>query len=77
MKIKIYDAESKKNMIFFFPTSAVKSRFLWRLAGSEYEKYRLLSKKMYKNLKAYIKENGHFDFVDIDSNDGDKIKIRM
>lgn len=77
MKIKIYDAESKKKLVFLFPVSAVKWRFIWRYTGAEYKKYYKISKDIYKALKKYVRENGHFDLVDVDSNDGDRVKIRI
>lgn len=33
------------------------------------------SKRFYKAIKTYIKENGHFTLVDVKSNDGSIVKI--
>ena len=38
---------------------------------------RKTSKKIKKALKEYIKCNGHFDIVNIDSADGDKMTIKV
>ena len=34
-------------------------------------------RKMYKSLRSYIKENGHFNLVEVNSKDGNYIKIRF
>ncbi|MCR4562538.1 MAG: hypothetical protein K5694_04995 [Bacilli bacterium] len=43
----------------------------------EYKRLRGLIKPMYKDLKRYIKANGHFNLVEVYDNDGDIVIIRV
>ena len=43
----------------------------------EIEKINALTKQTYKDLKKFIKTNGHFNLVEVDAKDGTRVKIRV
>lgn len=79
MRIKVISPEDKVKINLIIPTSLIKSKILL----NEIKKHSgvdldvTVFKKMYKSLKEYIKENGHFNLVEVNSKDGEYIKIRV
>lgn len=78
MKIRIRNKEGfPKRLGFFIPTSLIKSKFAWKVAikNSEGEAKEELLKiqpvvlECYKALKNTIKENGHFNLVEVETNE--------
>lgn len=61
----------------FLPTSLLKSRFIVkRITGSENDS--LYIKNLYRTIKKYIKENGHFTLLELrDGQDNTYITIRV
>lgn len=84
MKVHIKDGETKRKFSLWVPTSILKWKWIYSLI-IKYSKddtskkitnlIKNNSKKFYKILKKYIKANGHFTLVDIESADGDIVKI--
>lgn len=66
---------------FWLPTSLFKSKFIIKqikkYGGVEIEPFVDALPMMHQALKKYIKENGHFVFVDVASADGDKVVIKV
>lgn len=75
MKFEIFDAEENKSTVHLIPMFILKSRSVARLC--KIEEYYPFLRSGYYALRDYVKENGHFDLVEIDCNDGDKIKMRI
>ena len=79
MRIKVISKEEKVRINLVLPTSLIKSKIIL----NKIKKYSGVDldintfKNMYKVLKDYIKENGHFNLVEVISNDGEYIKIRV
>lgn len=78
MKIKIKNRiESSKKILILVPNFLIKSRLIWKVVikNSEEEIKEELLKIMpvilkgYKTLKKVIKINGHFNLVEIESNE--------
>ena len=78
MKIKIKNRiESSKKILILVPNFLIKSRLIWKVVikNSEEEIKEELLKimpvilKVYKTLKKVIKINGHFNLVEIESNE--------
>ena len=81
MKIKVKPNEGKITFRFWLPTSALKSKLISKQL-SKYCKgtnidFSNIMPVLYKSLKKYIKENGHFTLIDIVSSDGDKVIIKV
>jgi hypothetical protein len=82
MKIIIKDDVEKINFKLFLPTRYL-FYFLKKsinknsdLTQEQIGKYDKISKKASKILKAYVKENGHFIFIDIES-ESSKVYIKI
>ncbi|MBE6143604.1 MAG: hypothetical protein E7177_06460 [Erysipelotrichaceae bacterium] len=79
MRIKVISKEEKVKINLVLPTSLIKSKIIL----NKIKKYSGVDldintfKNMYKVLKDYIKENGHFNLVEVITNDGEYIKIRV
>lgn len=79
MRIKVISKEEKVRINLVLPTSLIKSKIIL----NKIKKYSGVDldintfKNMYKVLKDYIKENGHFNLVEVITNDGEYIKIRV
>ena len=77
MKIKVINKEEKVKINLVLPNSVIKSKII----GSSIQKYvgdnitKDIMKKIYQVIKEYIKENGHFNLVEVDSKDGTFVKI--
>lgn len=75
MKIKIL-LENKKRFTIFLPTSFIKSKLLYKYLYNDKDKNeqaiiqtRQFVKKMYKEIKKYISNNGHFVFIEVYNSD--------
>jgi hypothetical protein len=80
MRIKIINKEEKVRINLVLPNYFIKSK----ITSSSIKKYagndlfsKNLMKKMYKVIKEYIKENGHFTLLEVESKDGTYVKIRL
>ena len=79
MRIKVISKEEKVKINLVLPTSLIKSKIILNKIN-KYSRVDLdmnTFKNMYKVLKDYIKENGHFNLVEVITNDGEYIKIRV
>ena len=78
MKI-IIKRNSKKKLTFHVPLVLMKFKsFLLMIAkkANENDKKNIkLITTLYKDVKKYIKSNGHFTLLEVDSDQGDKVKI--
>lgn len=76
MVIKI-SGESHK-LKFWIPTRLIKLKFVYKqiFKDSNLNAYNI-GKLIYKELRKYIKNFGHFTLVDIISDDGTKITIKV
>ena len=84
MKIVVISPEMKHPIRLLFPTSFLKSRLMWKLIANktkdlsiDYKQARLISQLVYRDLRKYIRRNGHFDVVNITSTSGEKVIIRV
>lgn len=84
MKIIIKDSEDKRRFFLLIPTRLIKWKWIYSLGArhisdektkQEIITFRDNSKRFYKSIKGYIKENGHFTLLDVKSNDGSIVKI--
>ena len=77
MRIKVINKEDKVKINLVLPNSVIKSKII----SSSIQKYvgdnipKDVMKKIYQVIKEYIKENGHFNLVEVDSKDGTFVKI--
>ena len=77
MRIKVINKEHKVKINLVLPNSVIKSKII----GSSIQKYvgdnvpKDIMKKIYHVVKEYVKENGHFNLVEVDSKDGTYVKI--
>ena len=79
MRIKVISKEEKVKINLVLPTSLIKSKIILNKI-KEYSGVDLdinTFKNMYKVLKDYIKDNGNFNLVEVITNDGEYIKIRV
>jgi hypothetical protein len=81
MRVKIKPAEGKITFRLWFPTSALKSKFVTKIMvkyckGVNIDFSKLMP-LLYKSLKSHIKHNGHFVLIDVVSSDGDKVVVRV
>ncbi len=69
------------NISLPLPLGMLKSRWIWRLAekhgGEEAAKYAPMAREMIRELAAYVRANGHFTLVDVESADGETVKITV
>ena len=82
MKIVIRDKKERKNVVLYFPLSFIKMPFVIKKLNSSNninlpEENKELLNKIYKVLKRFVKENGHFNLVEINENNGDVVLIRI
>ena len=77
MRIKVINKEENVKINLVLPNSVIKSKII----SSSIQKYvgdnipKDIMKKIYQVIKEYIKENGHFNLVEVDSKDGTFVKI--
>ncbi|MGN0814522.1 MAG: hypothetical protein ACI4MH_04735 [Candidatus Coproplasma sp.] len=86
MKIVIKDGESSHRFVFRFPTSIMKWKWIYSLAlkfvdddntKDTISPFMDNSKRIYVAIKKYIRANGHFVLVDVQSSNGDVVKITV
>ena len=82
MKIVIKDKKERKNIVLYFPLSFIKMPFIIKKLNSSNninlpEENKELLNEIYKVLKQFVKENGHFNLVEINGNNGDVVLIRI
>lgn len=83
MKIVIIDPTKNKNLKFTIPNSMLMNRFSFYIiqkALNKEDKLTLSSKQiidLMKELKNSVQYFGHYELVDIESHDGEKIKITL
>lgn len=83
MRIYVKSDDMKRPIILAVPTSAIGWRWVWRLANrtAKADQAPPISEetahKLAKAVKKYVRENGHFDLVNIESADGDRVRIRI
>ena len=82
MKIVIKDKKERKNIVLYFPLSFIKMPFVIKKLNSSNnvnlpEENKELLNEIYKVLKQFVKENGHFNLVEINGNNGDVVLIRI
>lgn len=82
MKIVIKDKKERKNIVLYFPLSFIKMPFVIKKLNSSNninlpEENKKLLNEIYKVLKRFVKENGHFNLVEINENNGDVVLIRI
>ncbi len=85
MRIIIKDSDSKHSIHLMFPNSMMKWKWIYSLIiknadPKEQDKIiniRNHSHQIYKVIKRYIKDNGHFVLVDIKDSDGSRVKIKV
>ena len=80
MKLHIKERESFEIKLWL-PTSLLKSKLIIRCikkhAGKDVQAFITALPILYKELKKYIKKNGHFVLVDVEGSDGYKVFIRV
>ena len=78
VKAKEDDGERDIAFSIHLPLSILKMNFVWNQIASKTQDANLPStipgKEIYRFLKSYIKENGHFTPVDVDTKDA-QVKI--
>ena len=84
MKIIIKSKKDGVRIHFHVPLVFMKTRLFLKTISSDEEKDEKYNKerkaelkKAYKGVKKYIKENGHFNLVEVKSADGDIVLIRV
>lgn len=86
MKIQICDKKYSKNgrkvrykkLVLWFPLSFLKFKFIWKKVNNEdmHIDLETLRINFYKSIKDYVKENGHFNILEVESK-GRKVVIRV
>ncbi|MCR5079700.1 MAG: hypothetical protein K6B65_07280 [Bacilli bacterium] len=83
MKIYVKENERRLPLVLFFPLFFFKTGFVSR-AIAKYAELDIDPKELktnirvaYKGLKAFIKENGHFNLVEVRQKDGGIILIKV
>ena len=79
MKLKI--RKNKYALIFYLPLSFIKSKLLFKLVmnkidSKDIEISRDILLQLYKEIKKYTKENGHFKIVEV-KHEGCEIDIKI
>lgn len=84
MKIVVISPDMKHPIRLLFPTSFLKSRLMWKLIANktkessiDYKQVRLISHLIYRDLRKFVKRNGHFDVVNVTSTSGEQVTIRV
>lgn len=81
MKILVFNKEDNKIFKIYLPLFLLKSKFINKLiiknVNNDNVSNLLVNIISYKNIKHYIKLNGHFNLIEIYSSAGDIIKIRI
>ena len=78
MKLIVVDKNSinNKGITFVLPTILIKSKVFWKFVYKEKDYYVSVNifKKMNKQIKKYIRINGHFTFLEV-MNDNYLVKV--
>ena len=78
IKVRSHDGP---NISMPFPLSIAGSRLVLKLiakhAGPEAAKYAPFAADMVRELRSYVRRNGHFVLVDVEDHDGDIVKITV
>lgn len=80
--MKIIVKSKNKNIKLRLPLSLIKSKFIYKIVlKNSKENTSILyfynnRKKIYKIIKDYLKNNGHFNLVEVE-NENDKVIIRI
>lgn len=84
MRIVVRNKNGRPRFLaLFFPLWTIKFKvFAKGLANSkdiamEADELHQTLKKAYKQIKQYVRENGHFYLVKVDTHDGTKVRIRV
>lgn len=81
MKVAISYKSKKKNINFWLPNSVIKTKVFWRWISNDInlnnEDLIYILRSLYKQLKKYVKQNGHFYLITIKTNDGKLVTIKM
>ena len=63
------------------PLAMLRSRLFWSIVekhgGEEAAQYAPMAQEMVRELSAYVRAHGHFTLVDIESADGEIVKITV
>ena len=83
MRIYVKPDDMKRQIILAVPTSAIGWKWLWRLANRKAKADQAppiseeTARELAKAIKKYVRQNGHFDLVNVQSADGDRVRIRL
>ena len=83
MRIYIKSEDMKLPIIMAVPTSAIGWKWVWRALNrhASSEKAPVITEetaqKLAETIKKYVRQNGHFELVNIKSADGDRVRIRI
>ena len=83
MRIYVKSDEQKLPKVMVIPTSAIGWRWVWRMMGGYSNSNDTpwitdeTARELAAVLKSYVRKNGHFDFVNVRSANGDRIRIRV
>ena len=72
--IKINQKEIFNRFIIYLPTALIKSKLFWSFAfknQKDSDNQIIIVKKVYKELKKYIREYGHFNLIEVKTKDVD------
>ena len=80
--MKLVISRHHLKLFFWAPTSILKWKWLWKKIISsteqiEYEELVNLIPFIIKGLKLYVKTQGHFYLLEVEAEDGTKVKIRI
>lgn len=84
MKIYIHEPEEEKDIRLTIPNGVIFNKLGAMIAGRVIEENTQENtitkeqlKRLMKEIKRYVKQFGHFDLVDIETSDGEIIKITL
>ncbi len=85
MKISVSNADLPTPISLSLPTGLLRSNFLWRIIykhvreeeGDQIRKYQPLITNYQDILEQYVRDNGHFDLLDVETKDGTRILISI
>ncbi len=85
MKIEVSSPELPIPIRLIFPTSVLRSRWIWNLALKYTENRQKNTVMSYRNiisdsafvLEDYVRHYGHFNLVEVEEKDGTKVIIRV
>ncbi|MBR2701957.1 MAG: hypothetical protein IKD99_03290 [Erysipelotrichaceae bacterium] len=85
MRIEVSTPELPIPVKLIFPTSVLRSRWIWRLALKYTDNRQKETVMNYRNmisestsvLEEYVRKFGHFNLVEVEEKDGTKVLIRI